>query len=304
MTAHQFLQLDLSLEALQRPQSQELRVYVPVILALLTHVAVQFKEPDARQFVALWWICAAGLTYWLGQTWHVSFGSAATIVAQMAVFWAVTLTTSISIYRAFFHRLRRLPGPTWMALSKWFMVLPDLKGQRPYMFRELHRKYGDVIRTGPREVSVNDPAALSTIYGANGPGARCTRGPWYDFTVESTKMRSRNLQTLQSMPEHNQRRKLWDAGFSMKAIKGYEANILDNVNLTIEQMFKREDAGPVDIAQWCTWFGFDVMGELGFGRGFDMLKNAKTAHAIHVRGSACSPYGSAGALTSFVHLLL
>lgn len=36
------------------------------------------------------------------------------------------------------------------------------------------------------------------------------------------------------MVEYNVRRKIWDVGFSMKVIKGYEVNILDNVNLIIE----------------------------------------------------------------------
>ena len=79
------------------------------------------------------------------------------------------------------------------------MVYPDLKGQRPYMFQKLHQKYGDVIRIGPRELSVNDPAALSTIYGGTGVAMKATRGPFYDFTVESTKNRARNLQ---STPNH------------------------------------------------------------------------------------------------------
>lgn len=282
MTVSHQWQLDLSLDTLKRPGNEELRIYVPILAALLSHLAVQFKEPDARVFVLSFLACASGLSIWIREEWKISLGEAIGVVVRMSGIWSITIILSMFVYRIFFHRLRKTPGPKWMALSKWFMIRTDLKGQRPYMFQELHKNYGDVIRAGPREVSVIDPNALSTIYGANGPGSRCTRGPWYDFTVESTKMRARNLQTVRTMAEHNARRKIWDAGFSMKAIKGYEANILDNVNLTIEQISKREKDGTVDIGQWCSWFGFDVMGELGFGRGFDMIKNGKTAHAIEL----------------------
>jgi cytochrome P450 len=274
--------LDLSIEALRRRDSTELRFIVPVLAALLVHIGVQFQEPSARLFVGSSAAVLAGTTYFIHDAWNVDFGRAASIGAQMYAIFVATIFTTMAVYRLLLHRTRHIPGPRLMALSKWFMVYPDLKGQRPYMFQRLHRQYGDVMRIGPREVSVIDPEAIQTIYGASGPGARCTRGPWYDFTVESTKMRSRNLQSLRTMPEHHARRKVWDAGFSMKAIKGYEANIIQNVNLTIEQMSKREKDGPVDIAQWCTWFGFDVMGELGFGRGFDMVKTGKTAKAIHL----------------------
>ena len=85
------------------------------------------------------------------------------------------------------------------------------------------------------------------------------------------------------MSDHAARRKVWDAAFSIKAVKGYEDNIIKNTNLLISQIDKQANEGKsVDIGQWCSWYGFDVMGELGFGRGFDMLKEAKTAHAIEL----------------------
>ncbi|PWN86534.1 cytochrome P450 [Acaromyces ingoldii] len=274
--------VDLSLEALRVPGSVELRFYVPIAAALLLHLGVQYREPRSRPFFALWMLTNAALTYFIHDAWRLSPSASAGIVWQMNVVWVATLFTSMAIYRLFFHRLRHFPGPVYLRLSKWVMVYPDLRGQRPYMFQRYHRKYGDVIRTGPRELSVCDPAALSAIYGATGAAARCTRGPWYDFTVESTRVGARNLQSTPTMSDHASRRKVWDAAFSMKAIKGYEENILDNVNLTMSQISKREAEGPVDLGRWCSWFGFDVMGELGFGRGFDMVKKGKTAHEIHL----------------------
>lgn len=44
--------------------------------------------------------------------------------------------------------------------------------------QKLHEKYGDIVRIGPRELSVNDPEALSAIYGATGPSSRALRGPF------------------------------------------------------------------------------------------------------------------------------
>lgn len=280
----QLLDADAFVRGLHQRDSVEMRFVVPALAALLVHAGVQVQEPGARQFAGVWALLTAAATYWIHKTWGVGMSSAALTTLQMNGVFVLTIFYSMALYRIVFHRLRSFPGPRWMALSKWLMVYPDLQGQRPYMFQKLHRQYGDVVRVGPRELSVIDPAALSTIYGGSGVGMRCTRGPWYDFTVESTKMRARNLQSTPTMADHAARRKVWDAAFSIKAIKGYEENIINNTNLVMEQISRREKEGPIDICQWCSWFGFDVMGELGFGRGFDMIRTAKTAHEIHVGG--------------------
>jgi cytochrome P450 len=271
------------LDAVHQPDSVELKYVVPVVLALLVHAGVQIKEPSSPPFVWSWIAVSAFLTYFIRNKWNVDLSSAAKTVFQMNCIWVITICYSMALYRTAFHRLRKFPGPMWMSLSKWFMVSVDLKGQRPYKFQKLHEKYGDVIRIGPRELSVNDPAALTTIYGGTGVSMKATRGPFYDFTVESTKARSRNLQSTPTMSDHAARRKVWDAAFSIKAVKGYEENIIKNTNLLISQIDKAgSDGSSVDLGQWCSWYGFDVMGELGFGRGFGMLKAAKTAHAIEL----------------------
>lgn len=278
-------QLDINafVQALHQKDSSEMTIILPIILALVVHAGVQVKEPSARPFVAIWTSISAYLTYFIHNEWKTSYISAARTVFQMNAIWVLIIFISMGIYRVFFHRLRKFPGPVWMSLSKWLMVYPDLQGQRPYMFQKLHAKYGDVIRIGPRELSVNDPAALSTIYGGNALAQKCTRGPWYSFTVESTKGRARNLQSTPTMSDHAARRKVWDAAFSMKAIKGYEDNIIKNANLMIEQIAKESESGKaVNVGQWCSWYGFDVMTELGFGSSLFMIREAKTAKVIEV----------------------
>jgi hypothetical protein len=60
------------------------------------------------------------------------------------------LALSISIYRVFFHRLRRFPGQIGSALSvfgrAWVIFL---SGERATLLTHaLHLKHGDVVRTG------------------------------------------------------------------------------------------------------------------------------------------------------------
>lgn len=41
---------------------------------------------------------------------------------------------------------------------------------------DLHQKHGYLVRTGPNEVSVSDPATIKTIYGA---GTKFYKSKWY-----------------------------------------------------------------------------------------------------------------------------
>jgi hypothetical protein len=38
-------------------------------------------------------------------------------------------------------------------------------GKGPAGYRELHRKYGQIVRVGPNHVAVSDSAAIPVIYG-------------------------------------------------------------------------------------------------------------------------------------------
>ena len=42
---------------------------------------------------------------------------------------------------------------------------------------KLHSKYGKLVRTGPNEISVNDPSALKKIYAA---GSKFSKSSWYE----------------------------------------------------------------------------------------------------------------------------
>lgn len=158
------------------------------VLALLSHIAVQFREPRAPAFVQLFALAFVSLIYVL-HTNGLPLRSAFSLVLRMSLIWSSTILLSMGTYRTLFHRLRLFPGPRVFALSKFVSIPMDLAGQRPYRVTRWHQKYGDVVRLGPREISVADPRALPVIYGATGASARCTRGPWYAFTVESTRVR-------------------------------------------------------------------------------------------------------------------
>ena len=73
-----------------------------------------------------------------------SFINAAAIV----LFFTCALFSSIAIYRIFFHRLRQFPGPRIAAVTKLWHAYHCLDGKNYLFLQDLHRRYGDFVRTG------------------------------------------------------------------------------------------------------------------------------------------------------------
>lgn len=61
--------------------------------------------------------------------------------------------------------LRKLPGHWLASFSRLYKIFLVYDGRCPEKEREMHKKYGTVVRTGPHHVSFSDPAAISSIYG-------------------------------------------------------------------------------------------------------------------------------------------
>ena len=119
------------------------------------------------------------------------------------------LSGSILVYRACFHPLRHFPGPFAARLSNFYRTLRYLRSWRQDLeVQKLHQIYGDVVRVGPRELSINDPDALLAIHSSS---TACLKGPWYNLLAPAY-----NLLGEIRPAAHAERRKAWDRAFSSK----------------------------------------------------------------------------------------
>lgn len=272
--------LELFLDEARRPFSGAVMVALPALAALLAHGLSQFCEPPAHLALVSVIIIAPSTAHALKNIWGVSTEDAVSATALIYAVFTLTISLLMALYRVFFHRLRHFPGSLSCKLSMWSWVLTDWNGTRFWKIQKMHQRYGDYVRIGPREISVADPDALSVIYGPTGPSAKATRGPWY--SAQEMKPNVYSLQTEPKILDHNRRRRDWDPAFSMKALASYEPNIIRNAELLLHQLERLSTMGPVDVKEGMLWFGFDVMGELGFGRSFGTLKEGKTSHIVHL----------------------
>ena len=74
------------------------------------------------------------------------------------------------------------------------------------------------------------------------------------------------------------------------ALRDYEGRVLRYTVDLMDQI--RARAGePINVAKWFNYYSFDVMGDLAFGKSFDMLKNGHTHFAIELLQGGLLPLG-------------
>ena len=79
---------------------------------------------------------------------------AARASALIVLSYSASLLASILVYRIFFHKLRRFPGPFGARVSKFWHV-SRLFGQPNFkLLDELHQQYGDFVRTGGHPAAI------------------------------------------------------------------------------------------------------------------------------------------------------
>ncbi|OCL03915.1 cytochrome P450 [Glonium stellatum] len=186
-------------------------------------------------------------------------------VGGLALYLTLGVATSMSIYRLFFHRLNKFPGPMWARLSNLYVTVLSVKNLHLYEeVEKLHQQYGDFVRLGPSEISVNHPKAVDAIYSAQSP---CSKGPFYNVLHPRV-----SLQMVRDKGEHARRRKAWDRGFGSKALRNYESRVAGYTDQLLTQIEKSKGT-PLNMSDWFNFYSFDVMGDLSFGKSFGMLRD-------------------------------
>jgi len=92
----------------------------------------------------------------------------------------------------------------------------------------------------------------------------------------------------------------WD---DLLALRNYESRIIRYADELIRQL-STFSGKPVNICQWLSYFTFDVMGDLAFGKSFDMLRTGKAHFAVKLLKSAMPPVAWMGAAPWIIPVLL
>lgn len=198
------------------------------------------------------------------------------IVALCAIALAYTVLTD---------PLRKIPGPLSARFSRLWMVQHSRRGDMHTTMIALHKKHGKLVRTAPNELSISDPAAIKTIYGA---GSKFRKSDWYSVWQGHRKF---DLFGERDEKIHGKQRRLVSNIYSLDQLKKMEPYIDSTLTLFLERLNEVGSKGAIDMGKWAQMFAFgrylcsdneklanefsDVIGEVTFSRRFGFLSAGK-----------------------------
>ncbi|KAI0331729.1 high nitrogen upregulated cytochrome P450 monooxygenase 2 [Cubamyces sp. BRFM 1775] len=190
------------------------------------------------------------------------------ILALIAVYISTVAIATLAYRLSPFHPLAKYPGPAWCKISKFWMACISYTGQQHTYLKYLHDRYGDIIRTGPNDVSIRDPAALHAIFGSTG----LPHGPM--FVGRLLTVKDMPLVGIMDTEEHLRRRKPWACAFNGTALKEYEPLVAKRAHQLVQALERQK--GEVDIGNWANYFSYDFMCDMAYGGGSELLGDGNT----------------------------
>lgn len=142
---------------------------------------------------------------------------------------------------------------------------------------------GDVVRFAPNALTFNTHTGLDTIYGVR---ANVVKSEGYSSL--SASRHTPNTLTATDKATHGFKRRILAQVFSTEGIKAIEERLLVNIRDFVDLVGQKGDefgnvksgldpendkgwSNTKHLAPMCDWMTFDVIGDLCYGKDFDML---------------------------------
>lgn len=95
----------------------------------------------------------------------LSLEAAQAWIMPTALIGYVLYLVALCVYRVTLHPLAPFPGPLLPAMTFWCELYHDAVygGQYIYRIKDMHAKYGPIVRISPDELHVNDPSFLPQL---------------------------------------------------------------------------------------------------------------------------------------------
>ncbi|KAJ0371552.1 hypothetical protein COL26b_009534 [Colletotrichum chrysophilum] len=134
---------------------------------------------------------------------------------------------------------------------------------------KLHKRYGDVVRIAPNELSYLHPAAWNDIMGHRKDGQEENiHSPEFYNVAGSDNILSADRE------RHARMRRLLSHGFSAARLREQEPIInsyVDLLLLRLRQLCSPNGRTKIELTSWYNFTTFDIIGDLTFGESFHCL---------------------------------
>lgn len=175
------------------------------------------------------------------------------------------------IYHLFFNTLCKFPGPSLWAISSIPYARMFLSGKGHIKMRDMHQKYGPIVRIGPNDLSINHPDGMKDLrsHRKTGTGENSKDPIVAQFNADNIIGANRQ--------DHQRYRRALAHGFSNQSMLDQQPIITGYVDQLIRGLHEEcaEGTKPLDLAQWFNFATFDIIGDLAFGEPFGCLENKR-----------------------------
>ena len=133
------------------PIGPEILAPAAAVTALASHWLYFNRGEHHMRAPLYFWLCVTSTFVLLAYellVCHRTYVGATKVTALTVGSYAITIFTSITIYRTCFHALLVFPGPRLAGVSKFWHVYHTLNSQNHLLMERLHEKYGSFVRTG------------------------------------------------------------------------------------------------------------------------------------------------------------
>ncbi|KAF2102014.1 isotrichodermin C-15 hydroxylase [Rhizodiscina lignyota] len=183
-----------------------------------------------------------------------------------------------AFYNVYLHPLSKFPGPKFMAASRIPYAWHLYHGTLNATVHEAHKKYGEVVRVAPNELSfTSGETAWEDIYGLH--PSKTSKGQWLKDTKLFYQPAPNGVASIIGQPTvrgHAKHRRTLAHAFSDKALREQEGILQQYVNLLIIRLNEQcegKKKATLDMVKWYNFITFDIMGDLAFGESFHSLDN-------------------------------
>ncbi|KAK3723553.1 hypothetical protein LTR37_001805 [Vermiconidia calcicola] len=132
---------------------------------------------------------------------------------------------------------------------------------------------GSIVRIGPNTLLFNTISAVKEIYTNRQGNVR--KAPWYTV-IEASAGNANSIHAEVDRNIHASHRRVMEHAFTDRSLRASEVFLVENVqtfqDIILQTKERDKDwSGPFNMSQWSTYLNYDIMGDLVFGRRFNVM---------------------------------
>ncbi|KAI9591962.1 cytochrome P450 [Syncephalis fuscata] len=197
-----------------------------------------------------------------------------------ALWWEIPLVIGAAyivqkiIECEFVSPLAKIPGPRPTLWTVVALNIKQLYTEDPNIIINMHKKYGPIVRTGPKTVWVSESEMIRKMLSSH----KYKKGAIFD----AFKIGGDNLFATRDIEFHRVQKRLMGQAYTPTALKELEPMIYKvGVARLVARLRRHANAGEtIDLMNLLKYMAFDVIGKIGFGKSFNLLDETEKIHPI------------------------